>query len=251
MPLLRCGFGGLFCPRLPAPGSGQPAGTGGALFCRADRSALQCLSCWRLRTPADPGRQGVQDRRLHSDRAARARCRRSPWRALSSTPSRILTRRSRSRRRPTSAAITISRLTRSACFWRDESPTMRVPSCRAAMTGSAIPSPWIIPTCASPRRWTLHNSELRVGLSVNNGPTVQDPYNSTFAWIFPFASSALAPTPTAQPLLAGGLIGNSIGATLYAWYDRSLSTGCGFLGAGKFVIRPPRSWVFYRYRRTG
>ena len=78
----------------------------------------------------------------------------------------------------------------------------------------------------------VHNSELRVGLSVNNGPTVQDPYNSTFAWIFPFASSALAPTPTAQPLLAGGLIGNSIGATLYAWYDRSLSTDCGFLGAG-------------------
>ena len=57
---------------------------------------------------------------------------------------------------------------------------------------------------------------------MNNGPTVQDPYNSTFAWIFPFASSALAPTPTAQPLLAGGLIGNSIGATVYAWYDRRL-----------------------------
>jgi hypothetical protein len=67
-----------------------------------------------------------------------------------------------------------------------------------------------------------NGNDLRVGLSVNNGPTVQDPYNSTFAWIFPFASSALAPTPTAQPLLAGGLIGNSIGATTYAWYDRSL-----------------------------
>jgi hypothetical protein len=65
-------------------------------------------------------------------------------------------------------------------------------------------------------------NDLRVGLSINNGPTVQDPYNSTFAWIFPFASSALAPTPTAQPLLAGGLIGNSLGATAYAWYDRSV-----------------------------
>ncbi len=65
--------------------------------------------------------------------------------------------------------------------------------------------------------------DLRVGLSVNNGPTVQDPYNSTFAWIFPFVSSALAPTPAVQPLLAGGLIGNSVGTTAYAWYDRSLS----------------------------
>jgi hypothetical protein len=64
-----------------------------------------------------------------------------------------------------------------------------------------------------------YGSDLRVGLSVNNGPTVQDPYNSTFGWIFPFASSTLAPTPTAQPLLAGGLIGNSIGTTVYAWYD--------------------------------
>jgi hypothetical protein len=64
--------------------------------------------------------------------------------------------------------------------------------------------------------------DLRLGLSVNNGPTVQDPYNSTFAWIYPFASSALAPVPTAQPLLAGGLIGNSLGTTVYGWYDRSL-----------------------------
>ncbi|HEY4041087.1 MAG TPA: hypothetical protein VGM32_04490 [Rhodopila sp.] len=67
-----------------------------------------------------------------------------------------------------------------------------------------------------------YDRDLRLGVSVNNGPTVQDPYNSTFAWIFPFASSALAPTPAAQPLLAGGLIGNSIGATTYLWYDESL-----------------------------
>lgn len=62
---------------------------------------------------------------------------------------------------------------------------------------------------------------------MNNGPIVQDPYNSAFAWIFPFASSALAPTPAAQPLLAGGLIGNSTGATVYAWYDRSLYLEAG------------------------
>ncbi len=68
----------------------------------------------------------------------------------------------------------------------------------------------------------LGDADLRIGMSVNNGPTVQDPYNSTFAWIFPFAASKLAPVPAAQPLLAGGLIGNSVGTTVYAWYDRSL-----------------------------
>jgi hypothetical protein len=69
---------------------------------------------------------------------------------------------------------------------------------------------------------TVGDSELRVGISVNNGPTVQDPYNSTFAWGYPYASSALAPTPTAQPLLAGGLLGNSFGITPYLWYDRRI-----------------------------
>lgn len=73
----------------------------------------------------------------------------------------------------------------------------------------------------------LKDSELRLGISLNTGPTVEDPYNSTYAWIFPFASSALAPTPAAQPLIAGGLLGNSIGATLYAWYDRRLYLEAG------------------------
>jgi hypothetical protein len=68
----------------------------------------------------------------------------------------------------------------------------------------------------------VDNTELRLGLDVNNAPTVQDPYNSTYVWGFPFAASALVPTPTAQPLLASGLIGNSVGATVYAWYNRSL-----------------------------
>jgi hypothetical protein len=70
--------------------------------------------------------------------------------------------------------------------------------------------------------FTVGNSELQVGLDVNNNPTVQDPYNSSYAWGYPYVASALSVTPTAQPILAGGLAGNSIGATIYAWYDRAL-----------------------------
>ena len=73
----------------------------------------------------------------------------------------------------------------------------------------------------------VNSTELRVGLDVNNGPTVQDPFNSTYAWGYPYVLSALAPTPAAQPLLAGGLVGNSLGATVYAWYDRSLYLEAG------------------------
>jgi hypothetical protein len=76
----------------------------------------------------------------------------------------------------------------------------------------------------------LGGNELRIGTTVNNNPTVQDPYNSTFAWGFPFVSSGLAPTPAASPVLASGFNNNSIGYTAYAWYDHSL-----YLEAGAYT----------------
>ena len=88
------------------------------------------------------------------------------------------------------------------------------------------------------------NTELRIGLDVNNGPTVQDPFNSSYAWGYPYVASILVPTPTAQPLLASGLIGNSVGATVYAWYDRSL-----YLEAGLYNTYGPSllSWTGNAY----
>jgi len=68
----------------------------------------------------------------------------------------------------------------------------------------------------------LGGTELRVGTTINNNPTVQDPYNSTFAWGYPYVSSGLAPTPAASPVLASGFNNNSLGYTVYAWYDHSL-----------------------------
>lgn len=68
----------------------------------------------------------------------------------------------------------------------------------------------------------LGDHELVVGASINNNPTVQDPYNTTYAWGFPYAQSALAPAPAGQPILATGFNNNSIGYTAYAWYDRRL-----------------------------
>ncbi len=45
----------------------------------------------------------------------------------------------------------------------------------------------------------VFGNELRVGTTINNNPTVQDPYNSTYAWGFPYVASGLAPTPAASP----------------------------------------------------
>jgi hypothetical protein len=72
----------------------------------------------------------------------------------------------------------------------------------------------------------IGDHELRVGTTVNSGPTVQDPYNTTYAWEYPYFLSSLAPRPTADPSIYG-FLGNSVGVTGYAWYDRSLYVEAG------------------------
>src|SRR6266566_5305202 len=60
-----------------------------------------------------------------------------------------------------------------------------------------------------------------LGLSLNNNPTVQDIWNSTPAWGFPYASSGVAPTPAAATLVDGTLAQQVAGLTAYTmWNDR-------------------------------
>ena len=56
-----------------------------------------------------------------------------------------------------------------------------------------------------------------LGLSLNNNPTVQDPWNTLPAWGFPFTDTAVSPTPDAAPLIGGSLAQNVIGMTGYGW----------------------------------
>jgi hypothetical protein len=63
-------------------------------------------------------------------------------------------------------------------------------------------------------------SELLVGASLNNNPTVTDVWNSTPAWSFPFVSSGVAPTPAAGTLIDGGLAQQVIGSSLYTYWNR-------------------------------
>ena len=65
----------------------------------------------------------------------------------------------------------------------------------------------------------LAGKELIYGVSLNNNPTVQDVWNSTPAWGFPWASSPVAPTPAAAPLIDGGLAQQSAGLGTYALWD--------------------------------
>jgi len=88
--------------------------------------------------------------------------------------------------------------------------------------------------------FSLGDHSLRVGITLNNNPTVQDPYNSTFAWGFPFITSAIAPAPAANPMLAAGFGNNAIGYTVYAWYDKSL-----YLEGGAYNTFSP--WTLARF----
>jgi hypothetical protein len=57
-----------------------------------------------------------------------------------------------------------------------------------------------------------------LGLTLNNNPTVQDLWNTTPAWGFPFASSAAANTPSAAVLLDGALAGDVGGLGGYGMF---------------------------------
>ncbi len=67
---------------------------------------------------------------------------------------------------------------------------------------------------------TLGGKDLIYGLTVNNNPTVQDVWNSTPAWGFPAATSAVANTPAAATLIDGGLAQQVGGAGVYFYWNK-------------------------------
>jgi hypothetical protein len=80
------------------------------------------------------------------------------------------------------------------------------------------------------RAWSWDNIDLRAvtstkvfgedsifGLTLNNNPTVQDPWNTLPAWGFPFTDTAVSATPAAGELIDGALAGNVVGLTSYGW----------------------------------
>lgn len=66
------------------------------------------------------------------------------------------------------------------------------------------------------------------GLSLNNNPTVQDPFNSSPVWSFPFAGSPAGfGAGEAATLINGGLEGRVAGLSAYALWDKSLYAELG------------------------
>jgi hypothetical protein len=69
---------------------------------------------------------------------------------------------------------------------------------------------------------TALSRPVQFGFYANNNPGMQDPWNSTPSWGFPFSSSSLAPTPAAGTLINGGLAQQVLGVGGYLMINNSL-----------------------------
>jgi hypothetical protein len=76
----------------------------------------------------------------------------------------------------------------------------------------------------------LSDKELVYGLDFNNNPTVEDLWNSTPAWGFPWINSDSAPTPGASPIINGVLartwqdsVATRCGTTICIWMQRFIA----------------------------
>ena len=71
---------------------------------------------------------------------------------------------------------------------------------------------------------TLFGKPVILGATINNNPTITDPWNSTPGWGFPFAASDLAPAPAATTFADGGLAQVVLGAGGYGLWNDLLYT---------------------------
>jgi hypothetical protein len=69
--------------------------------------------------------------------------------------------------------------------------------------------------------FTIVGNDVRGGLSLNDGPTVQDPYNTLYHYSYPYASSDLAPTPSTAQLAISAMAANTLGLTTYWWINQT------------------------------
>ncbi len=64
--------------------------------------------------------------------------------------------------------------------------------------------------------------QLIVGVTLNNNPAVQDAWNTTPAWGFPYSGSSVAPGPIASAQIDGRLGQSVAGLGVYTWIDDHL-----------------------------
>ncbi|WP_211255037.1 hypothetical protein [Nevskia soli] len=74
------------------------------------------------------------------------------------------------------------------------------------------------------------------GLTLHNNPTVQDVWNTTPAWGFPFTAPPNAPTPAASSLIDGGLAQQAVGLGGYAFWHKMIYSELTFYRRGDGIF---------------
>jgi hypothetical protein len=77
------------------------------------------------------------------------------------------------------------------------------------------------------------NSPLTYGISLNNNPTVQDLWNSTPAFGYPYTASNATVSPLANPAINGTFAQSVAGLSGYVFWDESLYADAGFYRSAK------------------
>jgi len=95
--------------------------------------------------------------------------------------------------------------------------------------GIARHTSWGILDVRYARDVMLGGTDTLLGVTLNNFPTVQDVWNSTYAWQFPFPFTRLANGPSAFLQIDGAFAAQSLGATVY-----SLIANTVYLEAGGY-----------------
>jgi len=98
---------------------------------------------------------------------------------------------------------------------------------QATYSGEARHFNWDNTDIRYARPLSLFGSDAIVGVTVNNNPTVQDLWNSTPAWAFPYINSPLVPRGTAGPVISGTLAQRVLGATAYTMIHEHLYLEAG------------------------
>ena len=66
---------------------------------------------------------------------------------------------------------------------------------------------------------TIGNIDAIFGITANNNPTVQDVWNTTPAWAFPYAISTIAGTPSTGTVIEGAFAAHVVGAGAYVYIN--------------------------------
>ena len=70
----------------------------------------------------------------------------------------------------------------------------------------------------------LANESFTYGLTLNNNPSMQDLWNSTPSWRFPYTTSSVSPNPMAATLIEGGLAQSVAGLGVYSLWNNLIYT---------------------------